>query len=184
MIPYLCNMFTKIPNEALRRLDIESFKKAEKFPIIIVLDNIRSMQNIGSMFRTGDAFRVEEILLCGITACPPHREIQRAALDATESVSWQYFETTRQALEYLKSKGYTIYAVEQASPAVALQDLRVSEGQKAAFVFGNEVDGVDERLFDLVDACIEIPQFGTKHSFNVAVSLGIVLWGLYEKWLR
>ncbi len=174
-------MTRKIPNAELGRLSTEEFRGAEKFPFVLVLDNIRSMNNIGSMFRTADAFRIEEILLCGITACPPHREIQRSALDATESVTWRYFEHSREAVEYLRSQGYSIYAVEQAEPRIFLNEMQVIPGQRIALIMGNEVHGVDDELLDLADGCIEIPQYGTKHSFNVAVSAGIVLWELFNK---
>jgi tRNA G18 (ribose-2'-O)-methylase SpoU len=171
----------KIPNDELGRLSIDGFKNAGKYPFILVLDNIRSMQNIGSIFRTADAFRIEGLLLCGITACPPHREIQRSALDATESVDWKYFENTADAITYLRSLNYTIYAVEQADPMIPLQQFELRAGQKTALILGNEINGVDEGLLKLVDGCIEIPQFGTKHSLNVAVSAGIVLWDLFVK---
>ena len=171
----------KLSNGELGRLSIEEFKTAPKFPFVLVLDNIRSMSNIGSMFRTGDAFRVEELLLCGITACPPHREIQRTALDAAESVSWQYFEQTILAVKYLHKKGYAVYAAEQASKSVLLQDFQPVSGKKIAVIFGNELRGIDDQILSVVDACIEIPQYGTKHSFNVAVSAGIILWDLFYK---
>jgi tRNA G18 (ribose-2'-O)-methylase SpoU len=170
----------KLSNEELGRMDAAAFKAAEKFPFIIVLDNIRSMNNIGSIFRTADAFRIEELLLCGLTACPPHREIQRTALDATESVSWTYFEETAQCIPYLRSKAYRIYALEQAVPSVMLQDSGLEAGEKIALIVGNEIDGVDEKLLPMVDGCIEIPQYGTKHSLNVAVSTGIALWELFR----
>ncbi len=171
----------KLSNDELDRLDVEAFKDAAKFPFILVLDNIRSMNNIGSMFRTADAFRIEELLLCGLTACPPHREIQRTALDATSSVAWKYFNETREAIPYLRDKGYKIFAVEQADPSQLLQFVQPVPGEKIALIMGNEVNGVDEILLPLIDGCIEIPQFGTKHSLNVAVSTGIVLWDLFNK---
>jgi 23S rRNA (guanosine2251-2'-O)-methyltransferase len=171
----------KLANSELGRLTIEGFRSAPKFPFVLVLDNIRSMNNIGSIFRTADAFRIEEILLCGVTACPPHREIQRTALDAAESVSWQYFEQTSLAVTYLRKKGFEIYAIEQTDNAVFLQDIKPEKKTKTAIILGNEINGVDEQLLPLVDGCIEIPQFGTKHSFNVAVTAGIVLWDFYSK---
>lgn len=174
-------MLRKLGNDELGRLSAEEFKNSEKFPFILVLDNIRSMNNIGSMFRTADAFRIEEMLLCGVTACPPHREIQRTALDATESVAWQYFAQGTDALDYLKAKGYKIFAVEQAEGAVLLNDMKFTPETKIALIMGNEINGVDAELMKMVDGCIEIPQFGTKHSFNVAVSAGITLWDLYTK---
>lgn len=176
-------MLRKLGNEELGRMSADEFKAAEKFPFILMLDNIRSMNNIGSMFRTADAFRIEELLLCGVTACPPHREIQRTALDATESVSWKYFEHSADAIPYLREKGYRIYAVEQAEGAVPLHQLQPVPGERIALIMGNEINGVSEELMELVDGCIEIPQFGTKHSFNVAVSAGITLWDLYSKTL-
>jgi len=141
-----------------------------------VLDNIRSHNNTGSVFRTCDAFLVEELFLCGITPVPPHRDIQKTALGATESVSWQYFKTAEEAIRILKEKGYLVIAVEQVEGAVELQDLRVEKGKKYAFVFGHEINGVSQEAVDMSDICVEIPQFGTKHSFNIAVSAGIVLW--------
>ncbi len=174
-------MLRKRSNEELGRLDAGQFKSAEKYPLVLVLDNIRSMNNIGSMFRTADAFRIEEMLLCGLTACPPHREIQRTALDATESVSWTYYSHTTDALAYLKKKGYRIYAVEQAEGSVPLNAFQPAPDEKIALIMGNEINGVDDALMDQVDGCLEIPQFGTKHSFNVAVSAGIVLWDLFTK---
>lgn len=175
-------MLRKLGIDEMGRLDVAGFKAAEKHPFVLVLDNIRSMNNIGSMFRTADAFRIEEILLCGLTACPPHREIQRTALDATESVDWTYFEHTADAIAHLKTRGYRIYAVEQAQGASLLCDFRPAKEGKIALILGNEVNGVDEALLEQVDGCLEIPQFGTKHSFNVAVSAGIVLWDLFSKW--
>jgi 23S rRNA (guanosine2251-2'-O)-methyltransferase len=171
----------KLSNDELGRMDAVEFKQAEKFPFILVLDNIRSMNNIGSMFRTADAFRIEEMLLCGLTACPPHREIQRTALDATESMQWKYFSETIETIVYLREKGYRIFAVEQAELSQTLADFQPKAGEKIALIMGNEVNGVDEILLPLVDGCIEIPQFGTKHSLNVAVSTGIVLWDLFTK---
>jgi tRNA G18 (ribose-2'-O)-methylase SpoU len=171
----------KLANKELGRLTIEEFHSASKFPFILVLDNIRSMSNTGSIFRTCDAFRVEELLLCGITACPPHREIQRTALDATESVAWKHFEKTVKAVEYLHEKNFLVYAIEQIDHSVILHDFIPVKGKKIALIFGNEINGIDEQLLSIIDGCIEIPQFGTKHSFNVAVSAGIVLWDLFYK---
>lgn len=171
----------KIANNEMGRISIEEFKVTPKFPFVLVLDNIRSMSNIGSMFRTADAFRIEEMLLCGITACPPHREIQRTALDATESVVWKYFEDTRLAVTYLRNNNYLIFAVEQAEPSVLLHEIIPVNEEKIALIMGNEINGVGENLLKMIDGCIEIPQFGTKHSLNVAVSAGIVLWDLFSK---
>lgn len=170
----------KLKNDELNRMSIDEFKNSQKHPFVIVLDNIRSMNNIGSIFRTADAFRVEEMLLCGITACPPHREIQRTALDAAESVSWKYFDNTISAIEYLRKTEYSVYAIEQTTNAIDLQNF-IPEKEKIAFIFGNEVNGVDDKLLSIADGSIQIPQFGTKHSFNVAVSAGIVLWDIFTK---
>ncbi|HRR93796.1 MAG TPA: RNA methyltransferase [Bacteroidales bacterium] len=163
-------------NSELGRMSIEDFRRTGKNPVAVVLDNIRSHNNTGSVFRTCDAFLVEELFLCGITPVPPHRDIQKTALGATESVSWQYFKTAEEAIRILKEKGYLVIAVEQVEGAVELQDLRVEKGKKYAFVFGHEINGVSQEAVDLSDICVEIPQFGTKHSFNIAVSAGIVLW--------
>ncbi len=170
--------FRKRSNAELNRLNTEEFKAAQKIPLVVVLDNIRSLNNIGSIFRTADAFRIEEVLLCGITARPPHKDIRKTALGATESVAWRYFEQTQDALNDLRSKNYKIAAVEQAENAYALNDFEVDLSQGLAVVFGHEVQGVAQEVVDLCDAVIEIPQFGTKHSLNVSVSAGIVLWNL------
>lgn len=171
----------KLLNSELGRKSIDQFREAGKSPFIIVLDNIRSQSNIGSVFRTADAFLVEAIYLCGITAQPPHREIQKTALGATESVAWKYFGTTMEAVLELKQKGYTLIAVEQADGAVALQDLKIENEKKYALIFGHEINGVAQDIIDICDFCTEIPQFGTKHSFNISVSAGIVLWELSRK---
>ena len=171
----------KLLNSELDRKNIEQFRKAEKTPFIIVLDNIRSQSNTGSVFRTADAFLVEAIYLSGITAQPPHREIHKTALGATESVEWKYFSKTSEAVLELKQKGYILLAVEQTEGAVELQDTKIDPGKKYALVFGHEINGVAQDIVDMCDACIEIPQFGTKHSFNIAVSAGIVLWELDKK---
>ncbi len=171
----------KLLNEELGRLDVEAFKKAPKIPIIVVLDNVRSLNNVGSAFRTSDAFRVEAIYLCGITAKPPHREIQKTALGATESVDWKYFSTTAEAVNFLRMKNYRIIAIEQADESVELQDFKIDSEKKYALVFGNEVKGVEEDVVVDADEVVEIPQFGTKHSLNIAVSIGVVLWDLRVK---
>lgn len=163
---------------ALQRLSVEDFKKAKKAPLVVILDNIRSALNVGSAFRTADAFLVQEIALCGITATPPHREILKTAIGATNSVDWQYFKTTEEAVVYYKNLGFTVAAVEQAEGSTMLQDVRLEPEQKLAVIFGNEVTGVEQSVMDMVDSCIEIPQFGTKHSLNVSVTIGIVLWEL------
>lgn len=166
----------KTPNAALPRLTVEEFKNAEKHPFVIVLDNVRSQNNVGSVFRTADAFLCRAICLCGITATPPHRDIEKTALGATESVYWEYFDTTTEALEKLKTHGYRILAVEQTAQSVSLETASLDPENKYAFVFGHEVMGVSEEALALCDGAIEIPQFGTKHSLNIAVSAGIVMW--------
>lgn len=171
----------KLLNEELGRLDVEAFKKAFKIPFIIVLDNVRSLNNVGSAFRTSDAFRVEAIYLCGITAKPPHREIQKTALGATESVDWKYFSTTAEAVAILRTEDYQIVAIEQADESVELQDFKIDLEKKYALIFGNELKGVEEDIVKNADTVIEIPQFGTKHSLNIAVSIGVVLWDLWVK---
>lgn len=171
----------KLLNHELERKTIEQFRNTEKAPFIIVLDNVRSQSNVGSVFRTADAFLTEAIYLCGITSCPPHREIQKTALGATESVEWKYFPKTADAIIDLKEKGYKIISVEQAEGAVELQNLEIESGSKYALVFGHEVNGVAQEIVNKSDICVEIPQFGTKHSFNISVSVGIVLWEVNKK---
>lgn len=168
----------KLLNEELERKSVEQFKRSEKSPFILVLDNVRSQNNVGSIFRTADAFLTEAIYLCGITAQPPHREIQKTALGATESVAWKYFAKTTDAIHELKEQGYKIVGIEQAAGSVELQNSNIKKGAKHALVFGHEVNGVAQEVIDLCDYCLEIPQFGTKHSFNIAISVGIVLWEL------
>ncbi|NJN25012.1 MAG: RNA methyltransferase [Cyclobacteriaceae bacterium] len=172
----------KLRNDELERLSPEGIKEATKHPVVIVLDNIRSMHNVGSAFRTADAFLCEKIVLCGITAQPPHREIHRSALGATDTVAWQYFENTTEALNALKSDGYLIASVEQADASTSLEQFHLNENEKIALVFGNEVKGVDDQVVAASDVVIEIPQFGTKHSLNISVAIGIVLWELISKW--
>jgi 23S rRNA (guanosine2251-2'-O)-methyltransferase len=171
----------KLPNSELRRISVEQFRKSVKTQIIIILDNIRSQANVGSVFRTADAFLIEKICLCGITARPPHREIQKTALGATESVSWSYYPSTMEALKEYKSGGYKIIGIEQTEGSTALQDMVFNNDEKYALIFGHEVNGVDQEVLDECDLCIEIPQFGTKHSFNIAVSAGIVMWEINKK---
>ncbi len=166
----------KLQNRELGRKTIEQFKSTEKAPFVIVLDNVRSQSNVGSIFRTADAFLTEAIYLCGITSTPPHREIQKTALGATESVAWRYYSQTKDAINELKDKGYKIIAVEQAEGSIELQNLKIEKNQGYALVFGHEVNGVDQDIVNSCDLCVEIPQFGTKHSFNIAISVGIVLW--------
>jgi tRNA G18 (ribose-2'-O)-methylase SpoU len=168
----------KLLNSELGRKSIAEFRRAEKSMFAIVLDNVRSHNNVGSIFRTADAFLTRKIFLCGITPTPPHRDIQKTALGATGSVEWSYFEKAVDAVLSLKSEGYIIIGVEQAEGSVQLQDIDIAKGHKYALVFGHEVNGVGQEVLDLCDLCVEIPQFGTKHSFNIAVSAGIVLWEL------
>lgn len=169
----------KLSMDELDRVSVEKFRQLEKLPVICVLDNIRSQHNIGSIFRSADAFRVAGLYLCGITATPPNREINKSALGATESVSWQYFESTLHALEQLKQAGFTLIAVEQAFGSQSLRDFRTVNDRKLALIFGNEVTGVSDEVMQKVDSCIEIPQFGTKHSFNVSVTFGIVMFNIF-----
>lgn len=171
----------KLKNSELNRISVEEYKAAEKTPFVVVLDNIRSQSNIGSVFRTGDGFRIEAVYLCGITAQPPQREIQKTALGSTESVQWKYFEETTDALRELKNQGYQVYAVEQAEGSYMLDTFSPDFSKKCAFIFGNEVKGVQQKVINLSDGCIEIPQYGTKHSFNISISVGIVLWEMYQK---
>ncbi len=166
----------KLLNSELKRLTPLAFKNAVKLPVVIVMDNIRSQHNIGSVFRTSDAFLIQAIHLCGITACPPHREIHKTALGATDTVEWKYFESTSQSINFLKKEGFKIFAVEQAVNSLNLIDFKVENTEKIALIFGNEVDGVSDDIMQQVDACIEIPQYGTKHSLNISVSAGILIW--------
>jgi 23S rRNA (guanosine2251-2'-O)-methyltransferase len=171
----------KLLNEELDRLTVGEFKESKKIPVVAVLDNIRSQNNIGSVFRTADAFRLEGVILCGITATPPHREIHKTALGATESVHWEYHEETSDAVLALKQKGYQIISVEQAKGAVTLEQLHLSPDQKYALVFGHEIRGVDQKVVDLSHECVEIPQHGTKHSLNISVAAGIVIWEVFRR---
>ncbi|MFI8377415.1 RNA methyltransferase [Leeuwenhoekiella sp. NPDC079379] len=174
-------MNRKLKNNELDRKSVDEFLNAKKTPIIVVLDNIRSLNNIGSVFRTADAFLVEAIYLCGICAQPPNKEITKTALGATESVTWNYFEDTLDAVEQLKSFGYKIASIEQAEQAVMLDDFTPKPNAKIAVIFGNEVKGVQQKVINASDIVLEIPQIGTKHSFNIAVSAGIVLWDIFTK---
>lgn len=176
-------MNRKLKLDELNRVSVEDFKNQKKLPIIVVLDNIRSLNNVGSFFRTSDAFNIEAVYLCGITAQPPHREIQKTALGATESVEWKYFETTEQALGKLNEKEFLIYAIEQTEIPIYLQEFTYNM-EKIALVFGNEVDGVGQNVINLSKNSIEIPQFGTKHSLNVSISYGVVLWHLANQTLK
>lgn len=172
----------KLTMPELNRMNLTDYHNVTKIPVIIVLDNVRSMENVGSFFRTADAFRIESIYLCGITARPPHREIHKTALGADESVDWKYFETTAEACEHLKASGYRIFAVEQVEGSIMLNDFQTPE--KSAYIFGNEVDGVDDKALKYCEQAIEIPQEGTKHSLNVSVSGGIVMYHLFENLKR
>lgn len=171
----------KLLNEELPRLTPEEFKEQTKLPLVIVLDNVRSHLNVGSVFRTADAFLVEAIYLCGITGTPPHRDIYKTALGATETVCWKHFETTGQAVNELKEMGYSIIAIEQAERATMLNEFKPVPGLKYAVVFGNEVDGVEQAVVSASDIVVEIPQYGTKHSLNISVSVGIVVWDIAHK---
>jgi tRNA G18 (ribose-2'-O)-methylase SpoU len=171
----------KLKNSELDRLSIDAFKEAKKTPIIIILDNIRSLNNIGSVFRTSDAFLVEKIYLCGITATPPHKDIHKTALGSTDTVAWEYVENTLDLVEKLKTEDVKIIAIEQAENATMLNDFKVEPNTKYALVFGNEVKGVAQKVVDASDVVIEIPQFGTKHSLNISVSCGVVVWDMFSK---
>ncbi len=171
----------KTPNDELVRLSIKEFGQVSKKPIVLVLDNLRSMHNVGSAFRTADAFLVEKIVLCGITATPPHREIHKTALGATDTVEWVYEAETSTALQKLKENGWKIILIEQIDQSITLQDFSYLPEEKYAFVFGNEVFGISEEILELADACLEIPQFGSKHSLNVSVSMGVILWDYFLK---
>lgn len=171
----------KLKNSELDRLSVDEYKEIAKTPITVVLDNIRSCNNIGSVFRTSDALLIEKVVLCGITATPPNKEIHKTALDAEKSVPWEYAEQTEDAVTRLKANGYQVFAVEQVENSILLPDFTPEKDQKLALVFGNEVKGVQQSVVDLCDGAIEIPQYGTKHSFNISVSAGIVLWDLVYK---
>jgi len=171
----------KLKNEELDRLTIDQFRASKKIPVTVVLDNVRSQNNIGSVFRTVDAFRFEKILLCGIAATPPHREIHKTALGATESVDWEYRKSTTRTIAELKQNHYTIISVEQAEGAITLQNLKLSPEGSYAIVFGHEIKGVDQEVVDMSDLCLEIPQYGTKHSLNISVAAGIVIWECFKQ---
>ena len=171
----------KLKNSELGRIDVETFKKTKKIPLIVILDNIRSLNNIGSVFRTGDAFLIEKIYLCGITAQPPHKDIHKTALGATESVSWEYVENTLKLVKKLKAEGVKTIAIEQVDNSTKLQDFKIEPDITYAVIFGNEVKGVQQEVVSACDFCLEIPQFGTKHSLNISVSAGVVLWDFFKK---
>ena len=166
----------KLRTIEMQRLTVEQFREATKLPLVVVLDDVRSMYNVGSVFRTSDAFRVEAVCLCGITSTPPSTEIHKTALGAEDSVSWRYFPSALEAVESLKAEGYEVYSVEQAHGSTMLQHFSPTSDKKYAIVFGNEVKGVHQEVVDASDGCLEIPQFGTKHSMNVSVTAGIVIW--------
>ena len=171
----------KLKLDELNRVSVTEFKKQNKIPLIVVLENIRSLNNVGTIFRTCDAFNVQRICLVGITAKPPHREIQKTALGATESVEWKYYSNSKEVILSLKKEGYQIFSVEQAQGATLLDEFHKFDCKKIAIVFGNEVYGVEQTTIDMSDGCLEIPQFGTKHSLNVSVCAGIVVWECFNK---
>lgn len=171
----------KLKNSELERKTLSEFKKAEKTPIIVILDNVRSLNNIGSIFRSADAFLIEKIYLCGITATPPHKDIQKTALGATDSVAWEYSENVLKVVEELQKQRVKVYSVEQAENATMLNDFNPEKGKKYAFVFGNEVKGVQQKVVSAGDGVLEIPQLGSKHSLNISVSAGVVLWDAFSK---
>ena len=175
------NLMRKLKITELNRLTAEEYKTSEKTPVIIILDNIRSLNNVGSVFRTADAFRMEGVYICGITSTPPNAEIHKTALGAEDTVGWEYFEKTIDAVSELKKKGYVICALEQAENSISLQNLCPDKTNKYAIIVGHEVKGVQQEAIDMCDMCIEIPQSGTKHSLNVSVAAGIVLWDFFRK---
>ena len=177
-------MNRKLKTTDLNRLNTKEFKETDKNPIVVILDSIRSLHNVGSVFRTSDAFRIEKIYLCGLTAQPPHKEIHKTALGATDTVEWEYVENVLDVVKSLKTKGYTLVSAEQAEETVSLEDLNSKNLPKTAFVFGNEVFGVNQEVIAASDFVLEIPQFGTKHSFNISVSVGIVLWEAMKPYLN
>ena len=170
----------KLKLEELGRIDVETFKKTDKIPLVVVLDNVRSMHNVGAAFRTADAFLVEKIILCGITPKPPHREIHKAALGATESVDWQFYESVKEAVIDLKTLGFEIVGIEQTTNSVMITDFEIDKTKKYALVLGNEVEGISDEILTDLDVCLEIPQLGTKHSLNVSVCGGIVMWEFFK----
>lgn len=170
----------KLKLEELGRITVEEFKETDKIPVVVILDNVRSMHNIGSVFRTADAFLIQKVYLCGITATPPHKEIRKTALGATESVEWQHSEDINQVVTDLKSEGYTVLSIEQTVGSVHLSDFEIHSDKKYAVIFGNEVEGVQQSIINQSDFCIEIPQAGTKHSLNISVCAGIVMWEFFS----
>jgi 23S rRNA (guanosine2251-2'-O)-methyltransferase len=180
-LTFLNNDMRKLENKELARLTKDEFHRHQKTPVILVLDNVRSHLNVGSIFRTADAFLIKAIYLCGITGTPPHRDIHKTALGATDTVAWKYFTTTLEAIQQLKKEGFTIVSVEQAENAVMLNDFAPEPGKKHALVFGNEVEGVEQQVVSESDLVIEIPQLGTKHSLNIAVSVGVIVWEMVRR---
>jgi 23S rRNA (guanosine2251-2'-O)-methyltransferase len=170
----------KLKITEMNRLTAEEFKEEKKTPLVVVLDNVRSLHNVGSVFRTADAFLVEAVYLCGITSTPPHAEIHKTALGAENTVEWKHYEDTHIAVDELKSQGYTVFAIEQAEGSTKLPDLKLNPTKKYAVILGNEVKGVQQTVVDACDGCIEIPQFGTKHSLNVSVTSGIIIWEFFK----
>ena len=173
----------KLLNEELNRISVDEFKSSSKTPIVIVLDNVRSLHNVGSVFRTADAFLIEAIYLCGITGTPPNKDIQKTALGSTDTVAWKHFKTTIEAIQELKLRNYPVYSIEQAESSVMLNQFTPDNKNGLAVIFGNEVKGVQQEVIDVSNAVIEIPQIGTKHSLNISVSVGVVVWDLYNKLL-
>ena len=171
----------KLKNSELSRLSIDEFKNSSKTPVIVILDNIRSAHNVGSVFRTCDAFLIDKIILCGITAIPPNKEIRKTALGSSESVDWRYYKNTEEVIMKLKKKDYQIIAIEQANKSIKLESFKPENAKKYAIIFGNEIKGISQKIIDNSDSVIEIPQFGTKHSLNVSVSAGIVIWDVFSK---
>ena len=173
-------MAQKLKITEMNRLTPEEFKSTKKLPLVVVLDNVRSLHNVGSVFRTGDAFLIEAVYLCGITCTPPHAEIHKTALGAENTVDWEYFNETLDAVNKLKTEGYTVFSIEQAKGSILLPDIELDKTRKYAVVLGNEVKGVQQKVVDTCDGCIEIPQYGTKHSLNVSVTSGIIIWEFYK----
>lgn len=173
--------YRKLKITELNRISAEEFKKADKLPLVVILDNVRSLHNIGSVFRTSDAFRVECIYLCGITATPPHPEMHKTALGAEFTVDWKYVNNAVEAVDNLRQEGYVVFSVEQAENSIMLENIQLEQGKRYAVVLGNEVKGVQQEVIDHSDGCIEIPQYGTKHSLNVSVTAGIVIWDLFKQ---
>lgn len=171
----------KLKITELNRISAEEFKKVDKLPLVVILDNVRSLHNIGSVFRTSDAFRVECIYLCGITATPPHPEMHKTALGAEFTVDWKYVNNAVEAVDNLRQEGYVVFSVEQAENSIMLENIQLEQGKRYAVVLGNEVKGVQQEVIDHSDGCIEIPQYGTKHSLNVSVTAGIVIWDLFKQ---